>query len=387
MKTSLSFMVLLCVVMTSTQAIAEARAPQLVISAFVEALRNDDIEYLEKYVDLEKISQQPKHGYTVETLTELFADVQAREVELSKPLYDSKTEIVRVSMIKPLAIDFELQHQNAVKGKGDFYRIVGMASSPANESVIFAGLNEPGTTPELFAPGQISTDAYEFAITFMPDMSELYLTRRKDPGPNRIVMAHVVDGEIQPTTRASFSQGNGQFEPCVAPDGAAIYFGVEDKIVVSRLVDGEWSAPEELPEAVNGGFAMAIGVDAEGDLYFTGSNGIMVAKRAGNELLAAESLGPHFARSAGGSAHGYIAPDGDLIIFDSQGRNDGKGRSDLYVSFKTDDSEWSEPRNLSALNTEATEMCASLSPDGRFLFYSRDGNIWWVSATVLDGYR
>jgi hypothetical protein len=119
-------MVLLCVVMTGTHAFAEARAPQLVITAFVKALQSNDLEYLKKYVDLEKIKQEPRHAYTVETLKKLFADVQVKDIKLSKPLYDKKTKIIRVSMNQPLSFGFELQHQNAVKGKGDFYRIVGI---------------------------------------------------------------------------------------------------------------------------------------------------------------------------------------------------------------------------------------------------------------------
>ena len=96
------------------------------IKAFVEALQTNDLEYLEKYVDLDKLKKQPRHGYTVETLKKLFADVQVTQIEVSRPLYDKKTKIIRISMNKPLSFDFELQHQNAVKGKGDFYRIIGI---------------------------------------------------------------------------------------------------------------------------------------------------------------------------------------------------------------------------------------------------------------------
>ena len=265
--------------------------------------------------------------------------------------------------------------------------VFNTTASVANEANGFAGFEEPGNTPQVFAPGQISTDAYEFAVTFMPDMSEMYLTRRIDPGPNKIVMAQIIDGELQPVTQPSFAQKGGQFEPCMDPDGRTIYFGDADQIVMSRLEGKAWSKPEKLPDAVNGGFAMAICIDAKGNLYFTGGDGIMVAQNHGGELLDAESLGPHFTRSAGGSAHGYLAPDGSFIVFDSQGRPGSKGRSDLYVSFKTDGNPWSEPKNLDILNTKGNEMCASVSPDGRFLFFSRDGNIWWVNATVLDSYR
>lgn len=265
--------------------------------------------------------------------------------------------------------------------------MIACSTNAAETATGFAGFMAPDNTPQVFAPGVISTDSYEFAVTFTPDMSEMYLTRRTDPGPNQIVVAGITSEGIQAPVPASFSMKGGQFEPCIAPDGEAIYFGDGDKIVVSRKVDGHWSTTEELPDEVNSGFAMAICVDANGDFYFTGSDGLMVVRNEGNGYHAAESVDPHFTRAAGGSAHGYIAPAGDCLVFDSQGRGDAKGRADLYVSFRAEGGGWTEPRNLEALNSEGTEMCASVSPDGRFLFFSRDGDIWWVDAGVLELYR
>ena len=126
MKISLSIMVFLYVITISTQLFAEARAPQLVISAFVEALQKRDIEYLKKYVDLDKIKKHPKHAYSIKQLEVVFADVDVFKIEISKPFYDKKTKTIRVRLTKPLSFDFELQHQNIIKGKGDFYRIIGI---------------------------------------------------------------------------------------------------------------------------------------------------------------------------------------------------------------------------------------------------------------------
>jgi hypothetical protein len=126
MKTTHYLMVIFIVAMTSIQALAEAIAPQFVITAFVEALQKNDMEYLKKYVDLDMVKQQPKHGYSVERLKALFADVDVSKIESSKPIADEKTGLIRVRMKTPLSFDFELQHQNAVEGKGDFYRIVGI---------------------------------------------------------------------------------------------------------------------------------------------------------------------------------------------------------------------------------------------------------------------
>ena len=89
--------------LSCTLAFAEARAPQLVISAFVQALQENDMAYLEKYVDLDLIKKQPRHGYTVQDLKALFADVDVSQIECSRPVYDEKTKTIRVRMNKPLS--------------------------------------------------------------------------------------------------------------------------------------------------------------------------------------------------------------------------------------------------------------------------------------------
>lgn len=126
MKTTLRLLVFLCFVMAITQARAEARAPQLVITDFVKALQMNDVEHLKKHVALERIKEQPRHSYTIKQLKALFADVDASSIAFSKPAYEKTRKIIRIRMTKPLSFDFELQHQNAVNGKGDFYRIIGI---------------------------------------------------------------------------------------------------------------------------------------------------------------------------------------------------------------------------------------------------------------------
>jgi hypothetical protein len=252
----------------------------------------------------------------------------------------------------------------------------------AQSSTGYAGFETPGFTAEVFAPGLISTDAYEFAVTFTPDMAELYLTRRLDPGPNQIVMSRLVGGQLQEPVPASFD-GPGHYEPSVAPDGKTVYFGEGISIMSCTRQGAEWSMPALLPESINGGFAMSMCADGEGHLYFTGQNGLVVSRRQNGVLTPPVSLGPQFERTAGGSAHGYIAPDGSYVVFDAQGRSDVKGRADLYVSFRDADRGWTTPKNLITLNTTGNEMCPSVSPDGRFLFFCRDGDIWWVDAAIL----
>ena len=75
-----------------------------------------------------------------------------------------------------------------------------------------------------------------------------------------------------------------------------------------------------------------------------------------------------------------------MIIFSSD-RPGGVGRADIYISH-LENGRWSEPMNLGeAVNSEASEYGAMISPDGRFFFFtsSRTGmeDIYWVSADVL----
>ena len=69
------------------------------------------------------------------------------------------------------------------------------------------------------------------------------------------------------------------------------------------------------------------------------------------------------------------------MIYDLKS-NLGFGESDLYISFNKN-GVWTKPFNLGPkINTDKTEMAASVSPDGNYLFFHRgegnEGDIYWV---------
>lgn len=94
------------------------------------------------------------------------------------------------------------------------------------------------------------------------------------------------------------------------------------------------------------------------------------------------------------NAHPFIAPDESYIIFDSV-RESGYGRSDLYISFRAVDGSWGPAINLGdKINTTASEKSASVSPNGKFLFFDRrtkrgneEVNIDWVDAQIIETLR
>ena len=85
---------------------------------------------------------------------------------------------------------------------------------------------------------------------------------------------------------------------------------------------------------------------------------------------------------------GFIAPDESYIIFYwySPTNREGVG---LYISFRRENSSWAEGKNMGPLFNAPTESCtqaASLSPDGKYLFFLRryDEAIYWVDAKVIE---
>ncbi len=66
----------------------------------------------------------------------------------------------------------------------------------------------------------------------------------------------------------------------------------------------------------------------------------------------------------------FIAPDESYIIFTSAGRADGKGELDIYITFHKKNGSWTKPKNMGdKVNTKFSEKFASVSYDGKYLFF------------------
>lgn len=268
----------------------------------------------------------------------------------------------------------------------------------------------PTDIPLVFGKGVISIEgAMDFAITFSPAMDEIYYTRRKPGGTNNILTSKLVDGSWTTPQLAFFSSnGTWEFEPHINPTGDRLYFGstrpINDTLKSPGLIqwyserrNSGWSEPLPLEKPSAATYMMYLTSSANGNLYFTSQEEGAKPENGGIYYAMTEAGGYSDIRKMGNEintgkmiAHPYIAPDESYMIFDGE-RPSGFGDSDLYISFKRNGS-WTEAYNLgSKINTEQTEMAASVSPDGRYLFFHRGfeiqgeddgsewlGNIYWV---------
>ena len=93
------------------------------------------------------------------------------------------------------------------------------------------------------------------------------------------------------------------------------------------------------------------------------------------------------ANSPYADVHPVIAPDESYVIFDST-RPDGMGWADLYISFRRPDGTWGEAVPMGeVVNNRTNNICPSLSPDGEFLFFTSNNDIYWVSTEAIAKLR
>lgn len=263
----------------------------------------------------------------------------------------------------------------------------------------YLGQAPPGLQAKVFAPGIVSTSGnFEFALAFSPDGKELYFTRREGEGRNTIMVSRLTESGWTAPEEAAFAKGFPSSEPHVTPDGKKLYFGsrrprpgvegVEYGIwVVERASDGGWGEPRYH------GPGMYVSVARGGNLYMTDVTNVI--RRGAIVYPWAEGrYGPPKWLGGGVNApkvadHMFVAPDEGLILLDSPNRPGGQGGDgDLWVCFRHPDGAWSDALNLGdGVNDAATQFCPTLSPDGKYIFYSTNRDIYWVSAAILDELR
>jgi Tol biopolymer transport system component len=247
----------------------------------------------------------------------------------------------------------------------------------------------PGLTPKKFAEGIITkSSTSEFSCTFSPDYRYFFFTRRNILNDNRIYYSEFQDSEWTLPTLSPISEDVSEFEPYITNDGKYLYFGSKRDnnanlvIYRSSYDDGNWSTPVFVDNGLNDGFAMYISVADSKNIYYTTMDGIYVMKFQDGEYLPGEFTGIL-------GAHSFIAPDESFMLVDDSGQNNQN--VSIYISLNID-GVWQEPIKLpeSINDINSNQICASISPDMKFLFFSRftsgAADIYWVDISILDEY-
>lgn len=109
--------------------------------------------------------------------------------------------------------------------------------------------------------------------------------------------------------------------------------------------------------------------------------------------FAAPVLIPSPVNSESGVGDPFVPFDERYMIFVST-RPANLGRGDLYISFRRADGGWGEPVHLGeTVNSDQTDFCPFVTPDGKYFFFSRRifpkenvvtaGEVYWMDARFL----
>ncbi len=272
----------------------------------------------------------------------------------------------------------------------------------------YLGQTTPGDTPVVFAPGIISKNTLEHsAAIFSSDRNEVYWVSRENQESLLSIwqMLKINNRWTKPEVFNPLGDSINHFDPFLTANGEKVYFGADNKgntdIWFVEKQGVNWSKPQRLISSINtiDGQCQA-SLTTDGTLYYLDHRtindnwtcDILKSRFKNGEYLRPDTLPEYINSVTSMDWTPFIAPDDSYLLFSSQR---GQNYGDLYISFHDIHSDkWSEPINLGEqINTGSQETFPTVSPDGKYLFFTRwtneenDMDIYWVSTKFIDRLR
>lgn len=245
-------------------------------------------------------------------------------------------------------------------------------------------------------------------------------------GPQVILFMEEKDGKWSQPEVAPFSGQYSDGNPCFSHDGQKLFFesrrpvkegdtytGETDLWVVNRNKTG-WGEPYHLGWVVNSNrWERGPSVSDNGNLYFCsirdggyGQTDIYYSRLVNGEYTKPENLGSNI-NTQGHESFPFIAPDESYIIFES-------AVGDLFISFRKRDGTWSKTVNMAekVKSERPQDRFPKVSGDGKYLFFVSNrwlsnpycetrlninqlkeraknisngmGNVYWVDAKIIE---
>ena len=246
----------------------------------------------------------------------------------------------------------------------------------------YLGQKPPGLTPELFAPGIVSTEeSLETEVLFLPDMTELSYNRSSGiNGEPETLVVMEYNGQSwikKPIAQSDADKYRKRFSPNLKEINSlepfkdipiwggtlsakgTYYFYVLDPdgsgyMGCSRLINGKYETPQKMSSAINRGKYIA---------------------------------------------HPFIAPNESYLMWDAEKLDEN--RPDVYISFRKEDGSWGTAINMGdQINTPVYEQRPKVTPDGKYFTFWRgyfktkedgskvlEGNPYWMDAKIIETLR
>lgn len=244
----------------------------------------------------------------------------------------------------------------------------------------YLGQDPPGDIPIKFAPGIVSTEVDDSCFEISVSGHEIVFSREM----KIYLIKHDQNGFWSSPLSLSFSGSETAF----SKDGQAIYFNNRDhfpgakvalNVWVSRKLEDGWGEPDHFGEPVIDQTVQAPSIASNGNMY---ASGLIRLKFVNGEYQAAEQLKPEIT-----GYHPFVAADESFVIFDRRPSVEGNP-ADLYITFRKSDDTWTDPVSLDkGINSPAMETNAFVTADEKYLFFTRNFDIYWARADCVGRIR
>ena len=257
-------------------------------------------------------------------------------------------------------------------------------------------LKEKGMAAYIFSPQNmgenINSAALEYYPSFTIDGSKMIFTRRENEDED-FYESNLVNGSFSKAIpvagkiNSNFNEGaqnisqDGDwliFTGCNYPEGE----GSCDLYIAYKTKSGGWTEPENMGRIINTEFwesSPSLSPDKK-SLYFSssrlsgfGGKDIWVSHRSSNgKWSQPKNLGATINTSADEGCP-FIHSDNQTLYFNSNG-HPGYGLTDLFLAKKNEDESWGTPLNLGyPINTIDEEGSLIVAPDGKTSYYASEG--------------
>ena len=275
----------------------------------------------------------------------------------------------------------------------------------------YLGQKPPGMTPEVFAPGIISKAGFHLhsCLAFSSDGNEIYFTKMVFEPIRQGTIYYMKQEESEWTEPriASFSGVYSDDSPAFSPNGKKLYFSSTRPTAEAdetddlnfwfvEKTDDRWSEPKYAGAVFNTDYCdFRLSISQKGNVYLSSDRNytdgrtfdIFVSELNNGQYTIPKIMSDAITTPITEQI-GFIAPDESYIVFYRYPRTkpDSVG---LYISFRTKDGSWTKGTNMGDLFNSPAESCtqaASLSPDGKYIFFLRryDEAIYWVDAKIIE---
>lgn len=298
----------------------------------------------------------------------------------------------------------------------------------------YLGQTPPRLNVELFAPGIVSTGLPESGVAVSPNGNEIFWPVFIK-GLEVIITTRLEDGRWTDPEVAPFASRFNDGWPSFHPDGSKLFFhsnraldgsDAKDSVVNIWYVekdDSGWGEPRPVASPVNGnGFVCCASVSESGSLYYSKKieEGEIIyrSRFVDGQYIAPEPL-PEIVNYGRFQIHAVIAPDESYLVLPLARRDDTINSGvNYYAFFRDSDDTWSGPINLGeTINDGRTGGTPSISSDGEYFFFEanserdyldefdskktyaelrdiaisqpshRSGDVYWISSTYIDNLR